>query len=632
MQEEMLAAGLLPEVIAQQGPKGARSYASRVYLVEKIIARQDEFKNFTLKPWLRAKLALSEGAEETKKLKRLDKETFERLRNDPEALEAARLAKFEEGFELEIDSIYANITGTQTARIMYEPIKPSSGSALKERALDIGDELLDEWISHDPLKIAERYARSVVPDVILARRGLFGADWTAKMKEIGDEFDVEIAKATDPKAKLKLTRQRQADIKFMNDLQDLLRNRYATNDNTNQAIGKATSLSRKVTYMAFLGGATISSLVDIGMIPFKNGLMRTFRTGIVPLIADIKSVKLALREMKLNGAALDWVLNTRAKITSEIGDDFATGQVSKVADMGTNMFSIMNLLAPWNAMMKQWSGVIQQTRILETLDALAKGSKKINKQDLADLSFLRLEGKILERVQRQIKKHGLETEGAVKTVDTRKWTDLEARLAYRAALKNAIDNTILTPGLGDKPLFMSTELGKTILQFQSFAMSATTRLMLSGMQSPDLLRTFNGLAIMTALGLMVEGSKNMLAGKEAFSGDAGDNLIAAIDRTGMLGYYGELINKGATLFGQDRLSSRYAARNFLSSILGPSIGVAQTAAQATAAVGTANVTQNDINNVRRLIPYNQIWWFKAGVDAIEQGFNETLGIPKKGRR
>jgi hypothetical protein len=627
----MIELDMMPESVLKQGPRGAQSYASRVYLVEKIIARQFEFKGKVLKPWLRGKLALADGAAETKKMRVLTKEQFEALRGDPQRLEAARQAQFENSLDLEVDSIYANITGTQTARIQYEPIKPSSGSALKERALDIDDELLDDWISHDALKNAERYVRTVVPDIILKKRKLFGEDWQKKMDAIGEDYDALIRKAPNEQARLKLTRDRQSEIKFMNDFHDLIRNRYASSDNVNQGIGKATSLSRKITYMAYLGGAAISSIVDVGMLPFRNGLWRTFRTGIVPLVNDIKAVKLSLREQRLHGAALDIDLNTRAKLMSEIGDDFATGRVHRVADAATNAFSIMNLLAPWNAVAKQWSGVIQQTRILETLDALAKGSK-VNKQDLADLSFLRLEGETLRRVQAQIKKHGLETEGVVKTVDTRKWRDLEARLAYRSALKNAVDNPILTPSLGDKPLFMSTELGKTILQFQSFSMTATTRLLLSGMQSQDLLRTFNGLAIMTALGLMVEGSKNRLAGREPFSDDMGDNLIAAIDRTGMLGYYGELINKGATLFGQDRLSSRYAARNFVSSILGPSIGVMQTAAQAGTAIGTQNVTQNDINSVRRLLPYNQIWWFKSAVDGIEEGVNEALGIPKRRKR
>ena len=41
-----------------------------------------------------------------------------------------------------------------------------------------------------------------------------------------------------------------------------------------------------------------------------------------------------------------------------------------------------------------------------------------------------------------------------------------------------INVTIVTPGLGDTPKWMSTELGSTFAQFKKFAMSSTQRMSL----------------------------------------------------------------------------------------------------------------------------------------------------------
>ena len=70
--------------------------------------------------------------------------------------------------------------------------------------------------------------------------------------------------------------------------------------------------------------------------------------------------------------------------------------------------------------------------------------------------------------------------------NTAEWTDDAAKQSFGAALNKDINVTIVTPGKGDTPLFMNYELASTIVQFKKFAMAATQRMLLRGMQEKDM--------------------------------------------------------------------------------------------------------------------------------------------------
>ena len=73
-----------------------------------------------------------------------------------------------------------------------------------------------------------------------------------------------------------------------------------------------------------------------------------------------------------------------------------------------------------------------------------------------------------------------ETSGDVAIAHTERWIDREAIKAFRSALQFDVDRLIVPPGAGDRPLWTSNEVGKTIGKFHSFAFAANLRISFVG--------------------------------------------------------------------------------------------------------------------------------------------------------
>ena len=160
-----------------------------------------------------------------------------------------------------------------------------------------------------------------------------------------------------------------------------------------------------------------------------------------------------------------------------------------------------------------------------------------------------------------------------------KWDDLDAIDAWRSAVVKDVDRSIITPGIGERPLWMSNPTGQVIGQFRSFAFASTNKILVSGLQQRDL-AALNGLWLMLALASVSYASKQITSGRP-ISDDPRVWIMEAVDRSGMLGYLFDINNIvekvtrgtiGASALTGGPQMSRYASRNVIGSILGPSLG------------------------------------------------------------
>ena len=615
--KRMVEQGRLPAEVLEKGPKFAESYLSRRYLREKILQETDIAGNSTfrkrLKIWLREKL---------------DNEEIERIEKaNPELM---REAAIERELEIAARSIEEHITGLSAGRLLYE--RPSVGKQgpIKERALDFDDEFMLDFLDNNIENVTDSYLRTVLPDIELTER--FGsAEMEGQIDAIVTEYDGIRAAEKNPKKRAKIVDQMKEDLKIIEALRDRLRNKYAVPPDSKWVT--AARVVRTLNMTAQGGSFVVSSVPDIAMPVLRNGLIRTMRATATPLLTDLKALKLAAAEVKRAGSAWEIVLDTRAHAMADIGDEFARNRTELAAKSVASNFSLINLLSPWNSMMKQWAGVVQQTKLIEIIEALADG-KKLRRVDAEDLLQVRISDSMARRIAKELQG----PEGSVKRsglawANTSDWRDLEAIAAFRSAIRQSVDNTIITPGIGDRPLFMSRELGKTLFQYKSFALASTQRLLLTNLQRRDL-ATMNGLIIATSLGMFVEAFKTLNAGRE-LPKDVDRFIWAGVDRSGMIGILGDFGNIAGRLgYGPvagGPLSSRYASRNTFSSILGPTAGLVQAGLRITAAT-KEGFAEGDIRAMRRLIPYQNLFYFRKLLDQVEQDFNEAAGIPRTRRR
>ena len=505
-----------------------------------------------------------------------------------------------------------------------------SGSFAR-RSLLIPDNAIKDFLITDIEQVARIHNRSMIPDIELARE--FGAvDMTEQLQDIRSEYDRLITAEKSEAKRIKLEKQRDKDIEDLSGMRDRIRGTYGLPSNPDGMVARSQKVLRNWNYLTFLGGMTVSAVADLGRPLMIHGLTRTVGKGLIPLATNFKTAKIAMKEVKLAGTALDMVTGGRAMQLADITDDYGRGtKFERATQTMANKFGVATGMAQWNAGLKQFVGVITMDRMLKAANGLAAG-KKINAKEIERLAWLGIDQDMAKRIANQFSLHG-EMENGIMLPQTLKWDDAESREAFRAAIVKEVDLTIVTPGQ-EKPLWMSRELGKTIGQFKSFFIASTQRMLVLGLQKRDV-ENLTGMMAAIGLGMLSYKLKMALAGYET-SDDPKDWIAEGIDRSGLSGWFFEAYNmadgvtRGAisnAVFDKE-LSSRYQSRNWLASALGPSFGRVQDAGELMGSVATGEIKERDTNIVRRAIPYQNLFYLRQMFDELQKMTNETMGITK----
>jgi hypothetical protein len=264
--------------------------------------------------------------------------------------------------------------------------------------------------------------------------------------------------------------------------------------------------------------------------------------------------------------------------------------------------------------------------------AAGKGTQK----DITRLAASSIDEDMARRIADQFTKYGTDQDGVMLARGER-WKDSKALESFRAAVVRDVDRIIVTPGQ-DKPLWMSTELGKTVGQFKSFAVSSMQRTMLAGLQQRDA-ATLNGLLIMLGLGALTYGVKEKIAGREV-SDDPRQWAVEAFDKAGISGWLMEANNIAEKASrGRVGLSavtgkqvSRYASRNVTGAFLGPSADAISDIFQVSGSIFAGDTTKADLRKARQLLPMQNLFYVRELFNQVEGATGDALGLPDTRRQ
>lgn len=601
LKDGAIETGLLPKDVQVTT---AASYLSRLWNLNKIIAKRPEFLDITTR-WLKQQRDLaSRGAGEAS-------DDFSRL-SDAELKDVS-------------DQIYERLVGAPGGRISYEaiPVALKTAPGLKERTFNIPDALVEDFLESDVERVMHHYVRTMAPDVELARR-FVTADMAESLKKIKDAYARKADAATSDRARIKLNAQRDADIRDVSAMRDRLRGTYAAPTNPNSLLSRSVHLIKDWNYLRLMGGMVISSFADAARPVMAEGINRVVGAGLVPMIRNLKAFRLAGAEVKKAGTALDMVMGSRAMSLSDLGDDFGrNSKFERGLNAAAQVFGTAALMNPWNTALKQFTGVIIQDRILQHVASWAEG--KLGAAGIERMASARIDRNMAERIARQFADHG-ETVDGTRIANTDDWTDPYARQAYRAAILKEVDHAIVTPGIGDKPLVASKllgspELAQLIFQFRSFTFASTQRILVSGLQRRDM-ATLNGLLLSVSLGALTYYVKTLQAGLEP-SDDPLVWLSEGVDRSGVTGSLYDINNivekltrgqVGVNALRGGPPMSRYASRNLTGALLGPSLGTLQDVGTTTGAIAQGEASEADKRAMLRLIPAQNLFYLRSLLD------------------
>ncbi|EPL1175761.1 hypothetical protein K7419_002900 [Morganella morganii] len=492
----------------------------------------------------------------------------------------------------------------------------------KARTLNIPDERIKDFLESDVNYVMENYIRQVAPEIELTKR--FGrVDMDGQIKAITEDYNRLISEAATPKERAKLEKRRDADLRDIRAMRDRLLGTYGAPKDPASFFVRAGRVARHVNFLRLLGGMTISSLPDMARPIMQHGL----RSALKPLgkmMTDISKMRIAKADLREMGIGLEYALSSRSKVIADLNDPYSRRSfLERGLEWSSQKFGNFTLMNQYTDTMKMWSGLITQSKVLNAANAVA-GGKKLSKKEITKLAHIGIDESMLHRIADQYSRHGEDLDGML-TGHSHLWDDRVVREVFQSAILKDVRTTVITPGIGDTPLMMSSELGKIVMQFKTFFFATHNRALVSGIQSGDA-SFYYGALLQVGLGSLVYVLKSMMAGREINTDPA--NLVKeGLDWSGMMGWLGEpnnvLENLSGGTYGMSAMfggppASRYQSRNGIGALLGPTFDLGGDIKNITAGVLNGEFDDREVRSVRKLLPFQNLFYLAPLLNQVEE--------------
>lgn len=554
---------------------GQTSYFPRVYKVGKIISERDKFRNMLVDWWSRGEKTMSR-----------------------------------EEAEITADATINKIVGAKIPQDFANVFTVKAAGSTRSRTLSVPDRLMKDYLESDANYVLQRHIREASAEVELTRT--FGNKSLDKqLKDIQDEYDALMR--SKPAEQAKLAKARDNDIRDITALRDRLVGTYGMPDDPSSFFVRAGAFLRSANFVTKLGGMTVSAIPDLARGVMVNGFSNSMR-GYSALISRSPAFKASRAEMQKMAVGLETILHTRARTMGDLVDSSSrTTAVEAGMERVTDVFGKLTLMGHFDDVNKSVNGMI-------TSDSILSGAAAAKK-----LAKLGINPNMANRIRSEFQKHGEVIDGW-HIGNFEKWDDQHVAGVFQSAVLKDVNNTVITPGIGDTPLWASTPLGKTVFQFKSFATASYNRATLGGLQEGTA-QFYYGTAFQIGLGALTYALKQTANGKEVEMTPQ-KLVLEGLDRSGILGPLmeynnmaekasGGMVGLGAIL--GTGTQSRYASRGFIGSALGPTFGLLDTLTDVTSGVLNGDAGDRVIHNARTLLPGNNLFWIAPLINQVDPG-------------
>ena len=365
----------------------------------------------------------------------------------------------------------------------------------------------------------------------------------------------------------------------------------------------ALAKAREWNYIRYGSGFLIGSLTDVSNTMLATGFgtfsRRNFDQAHKTMQQmgndEIRRLVYSMELMNHNNRSMTFTGSDDLRLQQGVGDygswkHYTTSTADRISRELADATTVASGMRFWNSRLKLMAQTEMQHNILRVLDdydnLLAAASAK-DPDAMRDISNLASTGIGADQVARIKRVMGSTrpkpNEFGVLELNMERWLDQgkEGQTAYQdvlMALDMAATRAVMTPGRGDTPFFMSTEMGKMMLQFQTYGFVVMTKYMLPAFQRMGHfgdLQAFGTFAMSLVAGSTVVAAKDMLRYGEIQDRSMSQWSYDTIDRSGFLTWLTTPIDQAVTHLGLSEGSSRYSRENRrLSLLFGPTSGLA----------------------------------------------------------
>lgn len=508
---------------------------------------------------------------------------------------------------------------------------PAAGP-LKERTLDIPDALIEKFLINDPTRVARAYVRELAPQVEMAKR--FGdVDMKQKIQSITDDYNIQREKvraqedlttAEQSKELKRLTDQEKDTLEAMIRIRDRVLGRAGrlspdASEGARRAIMAARGW-RNLVASARLGGTALTGgLMDATKIAAQYGFLPTL-TKLTQLVGSKAFRELSVAQARRVGSAVEAALSRRVQVAYD--GAITEGWTQKLAD-GVYKYTGLNHITDFT---RTLSATLMEHRVLKAVERISEG-KALAAFERSRLASLGLGDDELAGIAKQIEQHGGEVSG-IRVSGSADWTDKRLADIYDAAILKESKIAVQQPGAADRVWWMDKETGKLIGQLKTFALSGPARLMAGGLQMAghgEYARAARFFGFMMIGGYLTHSLRQLVAGKKPTT-DPETAAFEALTESGITGVFPDVVSPIGRRLGLFGESVRYSDRNPLSAYGGPALGAANDAYDLAFNRTAGGISTSDLHMIRRMLPWNQVWWLRREINALEGELAEGLEL------
>ena len=526
-----------------------------------------------------------------------------------------------------------------------DAVESSMSNRLKKRQITWTNDELDElfergFMSDDLFGTMDVANREL--SALIGLKQTFGTTDTIKI--VNDAVEAVNEKIRDPNISDRYKRQLQTHAKDVKESMTGMLDEYMgragpkpTDNNLVNTLAWSADKLRKWAFGVYGPGFMIGSFTDLAQKALVNGfhadsalLMRNAADMFRDVSkSELRTIVAHLENMMQNNRALSLANIEQEHLPGALGQQgsrtyAATNLVSRAANSLSNSVSIWSGMQWWNTRGKLTALNAMQHHLVKDIGdyeaVLAKataGDLKAQKL-VAKYASFDLGRENMALIKKMIDKYPPVNNKGVFELDWHRWHQSgpegdEAVKSLTAAMMRNANQAITTPGLGEKPLFMSNPVFKTIFQFQTFGFVSVPKTILPAIQRGMNYKDAEILLYMSyvsALGSMVLVAKDLIRDGEVKERTETEWAYDIFDRAGFTNYLSQptaaVWAAVTSMAGYPSTPGRYGNAPISGLLGGPGLGVADRLA-----TGVRGAFEGDIDkaakNLGKVLPYKQVF-------------------------
>jgi flagellar biosynthesis GTPase FlhF len=566
-----------------------------------------------------------------------------------------------------VDQSFLRMTGGDVERFMNPVIGGPGGGKpdpLQQRVLTIPWDYSTTTFDGRTIRAADFYNRNIwdmldnygrqtaatVAFTKVAKARGFADETELKrfyVQGITDDYQFKM-QGTEGKKATQLEKAKKKDLARLN---AMFEQQYGLSGKGESILGpgfaRFVSRLRQYNGQRMLGSAFLSSIADIMVAPFRQGIFNWTQDILLPTLRGIgtknSAFKMNKNSLKDGLFALNTEIGQIAKAFIDNNDLLIEqGWWRKIAEPAVTMFYNATGINQLSDAVESMAGHISISRTLRNI------AKKVEKGKISERDRIRLRNiTISEESERHIydmfKESGGVENGAywsghdkwnVNTAERNK-----AFQEFTSSIATDIAHSTLRSSKSEVPAWADHLLGRILLHFKDFLFAATQKLLLSGLQKLGQ-REYDvilSLMAVTSMGSLSYVLTSLAKDPTADIDLSPEKLLReGLDRGAVFGILMEPINifqKQGWLPGQP--VSRMTNRGMVGNFLGPEIGIIDDVANTLISPaikkfkGEEKYDTKDAAAILRLIPYQNLWYIRYLNMQITKGVATELGAAEK---